>query len=105
MKVSMALLADIAGAFATLAQNPAFQGKTDKVAEYAGLVGLAFQQINVSDQERQKLLAQIQAANARGEGLTEDEKKEWRQWHRDAHEAIQAWESHATGPGEAAPAD
>lgn len=102
MRPSMLLLAQIAQAFSTLATNPAFQGKADKVGEYAGLVGMAFQQINITDADRQKLLAQIQAANERGEGLTEDEKNEWRAQHHTAHEAIQAWEPAATGPGEPA---
>lgn len=85
------LLGQIAEAFSALAFNPAFEGKGDKVGEFAGLVGLAFDQAALADQDRRVLLAQLEEANAANRGLTDEQKAHWREQHEGAHAAIQAW--------------
>lgn len=89
--MNLLLLAQIAQAFGVLATNPLLGDKADEVGKVAGLVGLAFSTAALNDADRKVLLEQILAANARGGGLTEEEKSVWSLRHEDARAVIQGW--------------
>jgi hypothetical protein len=91
MNIDFQLLGQIAGAFSTLAFNPAFEGKGEDIGAAAGLVGLAFQQGALAESDARVLLAQLEEANAAGRGLTDEQKAQWRALHEASKAAIAAW--------------
>lgn len=89
---TLLLLAQIAQAFSLLATNPAFGKDGQKVGQIASLVGLAFQQSLLTNEDRRALLEQIKAAIAQDRLLTDEEMNGWRHRHTVAKAAIEAWQ-------------
>jgi hypothetical protein len=91
--MNLTIIAQIANAFALLANNPAFGNDGAKVSSIAGLVGLAFGAGGMVESERALLLEQIQRANLEGRLLTDEEMAAWKDRHAAAKVAIEAWEA------------
>lgn len=90
--MNLTIIAGIANAFATLANNPAFGGDAEKISGIAGLVGLAFSAAGMVSEERALLLEQIERANLEGRLLTDEEMNAWKERHAAAKAAIENWQ-------------
>jgi hypothetical protein len=93
--MNLLVIAQIANAFATLANNSAFSSSAtemSKVSSVAGLVGLALNAGGMLDSERALLLEQIERANLEGRLLTDEEMNAWKERHAAAKAAIENWQ-------------
>lgn len=91
--MNLLLLAEIANAFAVLATNPAFGEKSQEVSAIAGLVGLAFKAVGMTDEDRKELLEQVREANESGRGsLTDAQMDGWKARHEAAKAIIEGWQ-------------
>ena len=91
VQTTVSLMTRIVGALGVLATNPLWSKDTAKVQAILGLGGLALQEFGMFDADRQVLLEQIEAANAEGRLLTDEEMESWTNRHIAAKAIIEGW--------------